>query len=86
MNSNNNITNPKCSNCKCYFIPDIKSSGQPFKTCEKCRTKNKEKKCEHNTRKDRCKLCGGVGLCEHDRRKDECKLCCGSQICDHNKI
>ena len=86
MNSNNNITNPKCSNCKCYFTPDIKSSGLPFKTCEKCRTKNKEKKCEHNTRKDRCKLCGGVGLCEHDRRKNECKLCGGSQICEHNNI
>jgi hypothetical protein len=86
MNSNNNITNPKCSNCKCYFIPDIKSSGQPFKTCDKCRTKDKEKNCEHNKRKHRCKLCGGVGLCEHDRRKEECKLCGGSQICEHNKI
>jgi len=27
MNSNNNITNPKCSNSKCYFTPAIKSSG-----------------------------------------------------------
>ena len=42
MNSNNNITNPKCSNCKCYFTPTIKSSGQLFKTCDKCRTKDKE--------------------------------------------
>ena len=41
MNSNNNNINPKCSNCKCYFTPEIKSSGQPFKTCEKCRTKDK---------------------------------------------
>ena len=49
MISNNNITNPKCSKCKCYFIPTTKSSGEMFKTCEKCRTKDKEaRKCEHD--------------------------------------
>jgi len=39
--------NPKCSNCKCYWIPDetdIKSSGLYFKTCKRCRDKIKEKK------------------------------------------
>jgi hypothetical protein len=86
MNSNNNITNPKCSNCKCYFIPDIKSSGQPFKTCEKCRTKHKKsRKCEHNSEKYSCMQCGGGGICEHDKRKSNCKQCAGSQICEHNK-
>ena len=90
MNSNINIIKPKCSNCKCYFTPDIKSSGLPFKTCDKCRTKDKESKiknqCEHDKRKDRCKICGGVGICEHDKRKDTCKTCWGSGICEHGKI
>ncbi len=89
MSSNNNITNPKRSNCKCFFTPTVKSSGQPFKTCDKCRTVKKESntknKCEHDKRKDRCKPCGGVGICEHNKRKSECKLCGGSQICEHNK-
>ena len=90
MSSNNNITNPKCSNCKCYFTPTVKSSGQPFKTCDKCRTVRKESnernKCEHDKRTDRCKMCGGVGICEHNKRKSECKLCGGSEICEHDKI
>ena len=90
MNSNNNITNPKCSNCKCYFTPEIKSSGLPFKTCDKCRTKDKESKiktqCEHGKRKDRCKLCGGNYFCEHDKRKYMCKQCGGNGICEHDKI
>ena len=41
MSSNTNINNPKCSNCKCYFTPTLKSSGQPFKTCDKCRIQDK---------------------------------------------
>ncbi len=40
-NININITYPKCSKCKCYFTPTIKSSGLPFKTCEKCRSQEK---------------------------------------------
>jgi hypothetical protein len=85
MNSNNNITNPKCSNCKCYFTPEIKSSGQPFKTCEKCRTKDKgSRKCEHDKRKSECKMCGGSQICEHDKRKSQCTQCGGSETCEHN--
>jgi hypothetical protein len=35
--------NPKCKNCRCYYIPQIKSSGLPYQTCEKChlRVKNR---------------------------------------------
>ncbi len=36
--------NPKCNRCKCYWKPcetDIKSSGLPYKTCNKCRTPSK---------------------------------------------
>ena len=73
MNSNNNIINPKCSKCKCYFIPTIKSSRLPYNTCEKCRTKNKESKinnkCEHDKTKYQCKHCGGSSICEHKREK-----------------
>ena len=41
--------NPKCPRCKCYWKPletDIKSSGLFYKTCNKCRQKNKTIKCE----------------------------------------
>ena len=82
--------NPKCSHCKCYFIPTVKSSGLTYKTCEKCRTKGKESKiknkCEHAREKSRCKECKGSGICIHDKVKSSCKECKGSQICIHDKI
>ncbi len=34
--------NPKCSICRTYFVPLLKSSGLPFKTCERCRMVQKE--------------------------------------------
>ena len=81
--------NPKCSVCKCYFIPIIKSSGQPYKCCLKCREREKENneknKCEHNRQRSRCKDCGGCSICEHNRIRDRCKDCRGSQICEHNR-
>ena len=81
MSSNLNIINSKCSNCKCYFIPTIKSSGLSFKTCDKCRTKDKEtRRCEHDKRKSVCKECGGGSICEHNKIKSRCKACGGSQI------
>jgi hypothetical protein len=73
---------PKCSNCKCYYIPSIKSSGLPYKTCDKCRSK---RNCEHNRAKSRCNECGGSEICEHNKRKSQCKDCGGSSICEHNK-
>ena len=33
--------NPKCSSCSCYFVPTLKSSGLPYKTCVKCRNTDK---------------------------------------------
>ena len=36
------VINPKCSNCKCYFLPIIKTSGLFFKTCVKCRESSKK--------------------------------------------
>jgi hypothetical protein len=86
MSSNIDIIKPKCSNCKCYFTPDIKSSGQTFKTCDKCRTKDKEaRKCEHNKRKTLCISCGGSQMCEHNKEKYTCKQCGGGGICEHEK-
>ena len=40
--------NPKCSTCKLYFQPNLKSSGLPYKSCGKCISRNKvtnSKKC-----------------------------------------
>jgi hypothetical protein len=89
MSSNNNVTNPKCSNCKCYFTPTIKSSGQLFKTCDKCRTKNKETRvknnCPHDKRKSQCRVCKGSSFCIHDKRKSQCRDCDGTSFCIHNK-
>lgn len=35
--------NPKCKNCRCYFIPKIKSSGLLYQTCEKCQLRVKNR-------------------------------------------
>ena len=88
-NMNENQPNPKCPICRCYFVPTLKSSGLPYKSCEKCRNKNRDYKikikCEHNRRKENCRDCRGASLCEHNRRKENCRDCGGSQICEHNK-
>jgi hypothetical protein len=86
----NEQVNPKCSKCKCYFTPtEIKSSGLPFKTCEKCRTRDKNSKlnnkCEHNKQKSTCRDCGGSSFCIHNKEKSKCKECGGASICEHNK-
>ena len=42
--------NPKCGGCYCYWIPDeidIKTSGEVYKLCKKCRQYKKTKK-EYN--------------------------------------
>jgi len=42
-------------------------------------------RCEHKTRKTRCKICGGGSLCQHNEIKSYCKLCHGTSICEHNR-
>lgn len=80
-----NDINPKCSSCKSYFIPTVKSSGLLYKCCDNCR-KNKviKYKCVHNRQKSTCKDCGGSQICVHNRQKIHCKDCGGSGICEHN--
>jgi len=84
--------NPKCTCCKCYWIPDetdIKTSGLYFKSCKKCRNNDKvrkdKKKCEHNKKKSNCVDCGGVSICSHNKQKSTCRDCGGSSFCIHNK-
>jgi len=50
------------------------------------------RKCEHKTRRTRCRDCGGGTQarqshrrCEHNRQHRFCKECKGSGICKHNK-
>ena len=57
-----------------------------FEETKKQRKPQVHKKCEHNTRKSECKLCGGSQVCVHKRIKSRCKECGGSQICVHRKI
>ncbi len=47
--------NPKCSVCRCYFIPNLKSSGLPYKCCHKCRERT-NMRCEHNKEKSKCNV------------------------------
>ena len=84
--------NPKCLKCRTYWVRDendIKTSGLPYNTCQKCRETSKKyrekSKCEHNRRRDKCKDCGGSQICEHNRQKSLCKDCGGSAICEHNR-
>lgn len=69
---------------------DISSSGfdalGELDDSKKQRKPQVHKKCEHNTRKSECKLCGGSQICIHKRIKSRCKECGGSQICEHKKI
>ena len=40
-----NTPNPKCPRCNCYWKPDetdIKTSGLPYKSCQKCRETSKK--------------------------------------------
>jgi len=41
-------------------------------------------KCDHGTRKTRCKKCNGGSICEHDKRRDTCRKCKGSRFCEHD--
>ena len=43
------------------------------------------KKCIHNIRPSRCKLCKGSQICIHGIQRSHCKLCGGSEICKHDK-
>ena len=84
------MPNPKCSVCKCYFVPILNErSGVFYKSCERCKIKQKEKreknKCEHGRQQNKCKECGGSSICEHNRQRNRCKECGGSSICEHNK-
>ncbi len=80
------MSNPKCSRCHTYFVPELKSSGLPYMSCVKCREREKKRQeCVHGNRKSRCKECGGSEVCEHDRLKSQCKDCGGAVICKHNK-
>ena len=91
---NKDITpNPKCNVCKCYWKPndtDIGSSGLTFKSCKKCRERQKEirekNKCPHDKIKSTCRECKGSGFCNHDKIKSRCRECKGGSICPHDKI
>ena len=47
--------------------------------------KNWNYHCEHGTRKESCKECGGSSICEHGRQRSRCKACGGSEICEHGR-
>ena len=49
-------------------------------------SKKWQRYCEHGTRKERCKECGGSGICEHGRQRSRCKECGGGAICEHGRI
>lgn len=71
-------SNPKCSCCRLYFEPKNKSSGLPYKCCDKCKSRNKitnSKRCPHGKFKYQCKPCNGSSFCDHTKRRHDCKIC-----------
>jgi hypothetical protein len=85
----NTTPNPKCSMCRTYFMPTLKSSGLPYKCCDKCRENSSkhhnDNKCIHNKRRERCVDCEGSSICIHNKRRERCVDCGGSSICIHDK-
>jgi hypothetical protein len=71
-------------NCKqCNILKSYDNYLKDRRVCKECLYKNR--KCEHNIPKTRCKECSGSAFCKHDKVKTLCKECGGSQICEHNK-
>lgn len=69
-----------CTVCR-NMHSDVNSKGVFYKTCSKCRSRQK---CIHNRNKYTCKLCKGPGVCEHGVTKYTCKKCGGISICEHH--
>lgn len=72
------MENQLCAKNNCNKVKNGKS-----KYCED--HKYKPKKCIHDKRKERCKVCGGSSICIHNKRKDSCKECGKKNFCEHNK-
>ena len=82
----------KCIRCKMKMTMDKfkqKRDGSYQKTCDVClemrNVSAKKHHCEHGRQKNKCIVCGGVGICEHGRVQNQCKDCGGIQICAHDK-
>ncbi len=92
MENENNINYASCATCR-IILPlskfDIKKSGKLYKQCKNCCTKDNiyrsTLKCEHNRKKNYCRLCEGTSFCEHDKIRSKCKSCKGGSICEHNR-
>jgi len=41
--------------------------------------------CEHNVRKNDCKICKGGNRCQHGKIKVSCRICSPQTFCKHNK-
>ena len=69
---------------------DRNRKGEYFKTCNRCRRRNKKyqrngtKRCPHGRQKQDCVPCGGA--CEHGRRKSQCQACAGADMCEPHNI
>ena len=72
-----------CSVCKCdKSVNEFDFyKGRFNKSCNDCKAKRLNSKCNHGQSKSKCRVCRGVGVCQHNTRKDICKICRGSQLC-----
>ena len=52
---------------------------------KKGKDSSNNKKCCHNMRATRCRICMGVEICEHKKRKVDCEDCGGKGICRHGQ-
>lgn len=89
METGPGIVHPKCSSCKCYFVPVYKRNGTPKKTCERCLEQSKvytaKYKCIHEKAKYQCVDCNGSSMCCHKKQKAICIDCEGTQRCPHRR-
>lgn len=72
--------NPKCSRCKCYWIPDdtdIKSSGLISKSCKKCRENQKLLREKWKSDTSKCSRCGKI---LDPNETDKCTICIEGSI------
>lgn len=92
------VNQNKCSRCKKNFITEdnLKTCHDCRKTkcchglknksdCKECDKLAREKqKCQHDKRKNRCKICSPNSVCSHSILKENCRTCNPDLTCVHN--
>ena len=79
MSTNNNIPNEGATPMSQTISGGSGSrpeddSGQATAVNVQEKPKRVRKKCDHGSRRSRCKECGGSEICDHGRQRSQCKV------------